>query len=148
MEQLELKQANLRMSQLYQIDRYEDMDIPNEVNINLLLKAKEYFTANLYNISEQVGYLKKETIRTEMLYQAARAEAKVKYMEEGSSATKAQSQAECSEEFITAKSHYAEVIGKYEEYKLKAEYLKKRIDQCSQHISYLKQEDNFNQHIK
>jgi hypothetical protein len=124
------------------------MEISSELNINRLLKAKEYFLQNMFNYGSLVSIYKGQVARSELNYQVARASAKVDAMKDGHNATKAQAMSEASPEFISAKTEYANMIEKHEEFKKLHEYCAKRIDAIQQHISLISKEEQFNKHIK
>ena len=144
----ELSTANQLMAQLYNIESYESLDVSKELDIHKLLKAKEYFTQNMALFGQLKADYKTQVIRAEANYQFTRASEKVKFMEMGDSATKAEAKANCSQSFMDAKNDYADISGKHEEAKANHELCSKRIDAIQQHISVLQKELDKNQFIK
>ena len=145
--EIELHQANTLMAKLYEIEEYESMNVSNELDIERLIKAKEFFIQNMNYWGQKKAELKSAVIRAEAQYQFTRADEKVKFMDSGSNATKAEAEASSSINFMNAKNHYADVSGKFEEAKANHDLCNKRIDAIQQHISVLQKEVNRKQFI-
>lgn len=140
--------ANQMLAKLYNIEEYEKLEISKELDIPKLLKAKEYFQQQMIYYAELAGRKKEESIVTELRYQQARAYAKIKFMEKGDSATKAETLATTDLVFSTEKEKHAKVCGELDYSKYMFKVCQERVNACQQHISILSKEEQFNKFLK
>jgi hypothetical protein len=129
-----------RMAELVRIEHYEDLNYSVELNIETLIKAKEYFIGQREVESSKKVASGADMNLAEIQYKFVRESKKLEFMNDGHSATKALSMAETTNVFNHSKKKWVEEMAKYEQAKGNCENLKLRIDSIAQMISILKEE--------
>lgn len=150
----ELENANSYLSKLYNIEEYDNLDISSELNVEKLLKAKEYFTGKMYEYGTMLADLEREIELAHTYYKLKHAEAFDKWCNEKDengksySAARAEKKSDMDRNYIAAKDRWAELKGNYTYVKSTYYNIQERIDACKQHIAILRKENDFEQFVK
>jgi len=151
----ELKQASEYLSSLYKIEEYDTLDISAELNVEKLLKAKEYFIGKMQEYGYLLGQLETEVELAHTYYKVKYADACVRWESQKSektgkyyTTTAAEKKADIDTDYVAAKDNYAKLKGEYTYIKSTYYWIQERISACQQHISILRKEENFDQFVK
>lgn len=151
----EIKKASEYLSSLYQIEEYDTLDISAELNVEKLLKAKEYFIGKMQEYGYLLGQLETEVELAHTYYKVKYADACVQWESKKSdktgkyyTTTAAEKLADIDRDYIAAKDRYAKLKGEYTYIKSTYYWIQERISACQQHISILRKEENFDQFVK
>jgi hypothetical protein len=156
MKQLnELVSVSNRMGKLLNIEAYDTLDYALELNVEILIKAKEYFLQHLLWHGVRLSELEKQLEYLHSFYKMKYSEAVVKYcsMEDPDTKKKytmgkAEHKANFDVEYVGAKEQYAETVGDKELIKNTYYVLRERISAIAQQISLLRKENDFTQFTK
>lgn len=151
----ELQKANRYMSQLYNIEEYDNLDFSSELNAEKLLKAKIYFIGKMEEYGNLLAEAKRDVEMKHLFYKMKFAEAKDKWCntkDENTgkyyTSTRAEDKATFDNEYILAKENYAKAVGDEAYYNANYYNIKEKIHALSQHIGILRSEAETNQFIK
>jgi hypothetical protein len=151
----EVAKASSRMGQLINIEHYETLDYAKELNVETLIKAKEFFISQLAWFGTRLSELEQQLEYLHTFYKMKYSEAVIKYCAQIDEDTgkrftmgKAEHKATFDVEYISAKEQYADCVGDKELCKNTYYVLKERISAISQQISILRKENDFTQFTK
>lgn len=142
------------MATLYNIEEYDNLDYSSELNIEKLLKAKEYFLQKMIEYGTRLSELEKDVELAHTYYKMKFAEAVDRFCatkdENGKNLSmgRAEYKATTDLEYIRAKDEYAELVGKKEYYKHNYFAIRERVGSIQQTISILRKEEDFTQFTK
>lgn len=150
----ELQKANQYMATLFNIEEYENLDFSKELNIEKLLKAKEYYLQKMIEYGTRLSEFEREVELAHTRYKLKFAEAVDRFCntkdENGKNLSmgRAEYKATIDAQYIEAKDEYAELVGEKEYYKHNYYAIRERLSSIQQAISILRKEEDFTQFTK
>ena len=147
------QEAVAYLCSLMKVEEYENFNYTNEVDLDRLFKAKQFFIGQMTFIGQEKTKAQGREKTTEALYEYALALETTKLRKDlknnGQKAlteTDAKNAAKCDEECVRLKNDYIAAYEKKESLVTEYNILKTQVDAISQYIAYLrdeKQRDNF-----
>lgn len=135
------------LNKLMKIEEYNSLDFSSELDVEKLLKARQYFVTQFAYYGEKrknaMLLMKIKETLIEFIHAEKSLEARAVLnprTNKNYTETDSKNYARTTEEYKKAKEEYFEALGEYETYKGLVEYAKMQVDSINQYASFLKQE--------